>query len=104
VNPAAPWRVIPSTAPGARRDRRSHTTGSNGRTGTDDAQFNLLHHQNSSNEAQAETDSNCFSIRSYLMARDSPDSDSTHLVGYSTCVPSGKSHLKSTLEDQHSEQ
>jgi hypothetical protein len=27
----------------------------------------------------------CFSIRSYQVARDDPQSDSTHPVGYSTC-------------------
>ncbi|MGA2390162.1 MAG: hypothetical protein ABSF97_14430 [Candidatus Sulfotelmatobacter sp.] len=29
----------------------------------------------------------CLKMRSYKMARDNPQSDSTHQVGYSTCVP-----------------
>lgn len=38
----------------------------------------------------------CFYIRSYLVARDSKDSDSTHLVGVSTCQPSRQYSLKTT--------
>jgi hypothetical protein len=39
-------------------------------------------------------DSYCFKIRSYVMARDSKESDSTHLVHYSTCQPASKYRLK----------
>jgi hypothetical protein len=38
----------------------------------------------------------CYSIRSYLMARDSKDSDSTHLVSTSTCQPAQHYALKTT--------
>lgn len=37
----------------------------------------------------------CYAIRSYVVARDSKDSESVHPVGYSTCVPSKKVQLKS---------
>lgn len=37
----------------------------------------------------------CYAIRSYVVARDSKDSDSVHPAGYSTCVPSNKVQLKS---------
>ena len=36
----------------------------------------------------------CLSIRSYVFARDSKDSDSTHLVRSSTCVPAAKYKVK----------
>lgn len=36
----------------------------------------------------------CFSIRSYVVARDSKHSDSVHPVGYSTCVPASRYRLK----------
>ena len=36
----------------------------------------------------------CYTIRSYVVARDSKDSDSVHPVGYSTCQPAGKYRLK----------
>jgi len=39
-------------------------------------------------------DNSCFAIRSYLMARDNKHSDSTHLAGYTTCVPSRKYQLR----------
>lgn len=32
----------------------------------------------------------CYAIRSYVVARDSKDSDATHLVGYSTCRPANR--------------
>jgi len=42
-------------------------------------------------------DNACFAIRSYVMARDSKNSDSTHLVGYTTCVPSKKYQLRKVV-------
>jgi hypothetical protein len=38
----------------------------------------------------------CFTMRSYLVARESRNSDSTHLVGYSTCHPAAGLELRST--------
>jgi hypothetical protein len=38
----------------------------------------------------------CLKIRSYVVARDSKDSDSTHPVSYSTCQPSSRYHVKTT--------
>jgi hypothetical protein len=42
-------------------------------------------------------DSYCLKIRSYLVARDSKTSDSTHLVGYSTCLPASRYRLRTTV-------
>ena len=36
----------------------------------------------------------CYSIRSYVVARDSKKSDSTHPVSYSTCQPANRYRLK----------
>jgi len=44
-------------------------------------------------------DTMCFAIRSYVVARDSKDSDSVHPVGYTTCVPAAKARLKTA--DEH---
>lgn len=41
-------------------------------------------------------DTTCYAIRSYVVARDSKDSDSTHPVGYSTCQPAKRYGLKRT--------
>lgn len=38
----------------------------------------------------------CLKIRSYVVARDSKDSDSVHPVGYSTCQPTSRYGLKTT--------
>jgi hypothetical protein len=41
----------------------------------------------------------CYTMRSYIVSRESRDSDSTKLVGYSTCQPSSKYELRITVED-----
>jgi len=42
-----------------------------------------------------DADATCFTMRSYVVARDSKDSDSTHPAGYSTCQPSNRYQVKS---------
>lgn len=39
-------------------------------------------------------DVTCLAIRSYMVKRDSKDSDSVHPAGYTTCVPAARFHLK----------
>lgn len=39
-------------------------------------------------------DTTCYSIRSYVVARDSKDSEATHPAGYSTCRPARRYGLK----------
>ena len=41
-------------------------------------------------------DTVCLKIRSYVVARDDKDSDSVHLVGYSTCQPASRYRLRTT--------
>ena len=41
-------------------------------------------------------DTLCYKIRSYVVARDSKNSDSVHPVGYSTCQPASRYRLKKT--------
>jgi hypothetical protein len=36
----------------------------------------------------------CLKMRSYLVARDSKNSDSTHLAGHSTCLPASRYRLR----------
>jgi hypothetical protein len=45
-----------------------------------------------------DTDATCFTMRSYVVARDSKDSDSTHPTGYSTCQPASKYRVKATQQ------
>lgn len=46
---------------------------------------------------EAFADRYCLKIRSYQMARDSKNSDSTHLVGYSTCLPASRYRLRTAV-------
>jgi hypothetical protein len=39
----------------------------------------------------------CLKIRSYLMAPDGKNSDSTHLAGYSTCLPASRYRLRTAV-------
>ena len=48
------------------------------------------------------TDQFCLAIRSYVVARDSKDSDSVHPAGYTTCVPASRFQLKKTVVQQES--
>ena len=41
-------------------------------------------------------DGTCYAIRSYVVARDSKDSDSTHPVSYSKCQPAKRYRLRTT--------
>jgi hypothetical protein len=54
------------------------------------------YHRYLNRDSQAET--YCFKMRSYLMQRESRGSDSTRLVGYTTCHPASRIQLKTTLE------
>jgi len=44
----------------------------------------------------SQSDLTCYTIRSYVVARDSKDSDSTHPAGYSTCRPSDRYQVRTT--------
>lgn len=45
---------------------------------------------------QLDADPTCYKIRSYVVARDSKGSDSTHPVSYSTCQPAARYKVKTT--------
>ncbi len=47
-------------------------------------------------DVQLPDDNTCLTMRSYVVARDSKDSDSTHLVSYTTCQPSARYRVKTT--------
>jgi hypothetical protein len=48
----------------------------------------------------ARNDATCYSIRSYRVKRDDPESDSTRPAGYSTCQPAGRFQVKETVDSQ----
>ena len=47
-------------------------------------------------DGRMDDDATCYTMRSYVVARDSKNSDSTHLTGYSTCQRASKYRLKTT--------
>lgn len=47
-------------------------------------------------DGQGDGGTTCLKIRSYVVARDSKDSDSTHPVSYSTCQPSSRYRVRTT--------
>lgn len=48
-------------------------------------------------DGQFGDDTLCYTMRSYVVARDDKDSDSVHAVGYSTCQTASRYRLKKTL-------
>lgn len=38
----------------------------------------------------------CYTIRTYVVARDTPGSDSTHVAGYHECLPSWKLEMRTS--------
>jgi hypothetical protein len=91
-----PWRIIPNLSP----DRDS------GKNNTDRdqsaAEARSLHFEPAGHYGLllrsdgSEADLTCYAIRSYVVARDSKDSDSTHPAGYSTCRPSDRYQVRTT--------
>jgi hypothetical protein len=88
-SPSEPWRLIPGVAePDASPsvvEGPLLTSKSSTRRDTTVREGTAL-----------DPDTMCYTIRSYVVARDTKDSDSTHPVRYSTCQPAGRYRLKTT--------
>ena len=104
ATPSEPWRVIPNrpdfssnSADRIRVDQyrldRDQLDPRTGRPQMEAQTGGMVMGEDGSMEA----DGMCYAIRSYVVARDSKDSDSTHPVGYSTCRRSSRYHLKTTV-------
>ena len=102
-----PWRIIPKPTQqsgSASSDVRPETGDNNSNILVSDLQDRVLTARALSRLAEVEQLMNgntCYSIRSYLMARDSKDSDSTHLVSTSTCQPAQRYTVKTTDPQPH---
>jgi hypothetical protein len=79
AKPDEPWRIIPKSDKDSillinpEMDRKGMAVSPNGPLAADTL---------------------CYSIRSYVVKRDSKHSDSVHPAGYSTCVPAARYRLK----------
>ena len=101
--PSEPWRIIPNPLGdvSSGQDPLSHIRmDRSGQPGSNCVYYFMRdgHPASVTGRFHEEvwSDSTCYSIRSYVVARDSKDSDSTHPAGYSTCQPTDRYRLKST--------
>lgn len=80
ATPSEPWKIV------------SHDGGSSVRflPGAGNDQISISAAGNSG-------DGTCYAIRSYVVARDSKDSEATHPVAYSTCQPASRYQLRKTV-------
>ena len=101
ATPAEPWRIMPnrpsdlsSNSPDRMRADQYVLDRSRGdfRSGRSDKTRTVVMGLNGPLDA----DATCFTMRSYVVARDSKGSDSTHPTGYSTCQPASKYRVKTT--------
>jgi len=104
VTPSEPWKIMPNRSSEQSLDSTDHLRIDQFRV--DQGQVDLGTGK-SKPEAKTRTlalgldgrlddDATCYTMRSYVVARDSKDSDSTHLTGYSTCQRATKYRLKTT--------
>jgi hypothetical protein len=49
---------------------------------------------------ESPADATCYAIRSYLVVRDSPHSDSTHRDGSTTCVPAARFRVHTAVDHE----
>jgi hypothetical protein len=104
ITPPEPWKIIPNRPSDLSLDSADHIRVDQFRL--DQGQVDLRTGK-SKLEAKTRTlvmgldgrmddDATCYTMRSYVVARDSKNSDSTHLTGYSTCQRASKYRLKTT--------
>ena len=92
ATPQEPWRIVPSKP-------ADFSLGQNALDPTRLDQYRLdqiksdPHIRHLKLDA-LDADTTCYAIRSYVVARDSKDSDSTHPAGYSTCLASNRYQVR----------
>ncbi len=101
--PAEPWRIIPPEPAGL---YSGHNPLSRFRVDQWKVYDDISNHDTepptnlrrlyNQGRPQQDADFACYAIRSYLVARDSKNSDSTHPVSYSTCQPAARYQLRTT--------
>jgi hypothetical protein len=93
ATPTEPWKIIPS--PPASLDSVQNALDP---ARLDHYRLDKVEGDPNLRNLRLETlgeDTTCYALRSYVVARDSKDSDSTHPAGYSTCQPSSRYQVKS---------
>lgn len=93
-----PWKILPSNPPDSSPENRML----NGLRSHQQPSESTWVHFPRALVLESQGDTVCYAIRSMKVARDSMDSDSTHLVGTSTCQPSQQYQVKSAVLDSDS--
>jgi hypothetical protein len=103
VTPSEPWRIIsnqPADA-GSGRNPLDRLRPEENRvfqfTRDGHARVLSLDAETVSLEGEPDANTTCYAMRSYVVARDEKDSDSTHPVGSSTCQPASRYRVKKAL-------
>lgn len=100
-----PWRIVPKE-PASSTDSLGRMLQAPGvrYQGDHDSQMTVLREPGTDNIAisleGSASDATCYAIRSYVVARDSKDSESTHPVRYSTCQAASRYRLRKTVVNQ----
>lgn len=101
------WKPLPNQAPSAsRRDPMDHIRADQFKIDRNGRPFKLdAKAAPPTTEFLGEPgdDTTCYVISSYVVARDSKNSDAVHPVSYTTCVPASRYRLRTTVERATSE-
>jgi hypothetical protein len=104
AQPAEPWRIVRTDSAPETPFGRILSGHANANAVNKDESFNLHLIPVPAGdkialwpEGEYGGDSVCFTIRSYVVARDDKNSDSVHPVGYSTCQPATRYRLKKAV-------
>ncbi len=104
VTPSEPWKIILNSPSALSMDSADRIRVD--QFSLDQGQVDLLTGKSKSEsktrtlalglDGRMDDEATCYTMRSYVVARDSKESESTHLTGYSTCQRASKYRLKTT--------
>ena len=104
ITPSEPWKIIPNSSSELSTDSADHIRLDQFRLDQDQVDLRTGKPKLEGKtrtlvmgmDGRMDDDATCYTMRSYVVARDSKHSDSTHLTGYSTCQRASKYRLKTT--------
>lgn len=104
--PLEPWQIIPDRPARSSPDLMDHIRADQYRFDRGELDLRTGHSKSQLKnrtlvmglDGTLDSDTTCYTMRSYVVARDSKDSDSTHPAGYSTCQPASRYRVKTTEE------
>jgi hypothetical protein len=97
ATPSEPWRIIANRSSGLNSDSMDRIRVDQYHFDRGDVDFRKTRTLVMGMEGPLDGDATCYTMRSYVVERDSKDSDSTHMTGYSTCQPASRFRVKTTV-------